>query len=96
MARHTGGLLSVDITTIDCAQMKSDVGLFGSTAGFHRSEEGSQLNKFLARHNGKRAVVFLDELDKTNEGIGHSLLVCDWGKCNIHPQIFVYLNLHLL
>ena len=67
MARHMGGLLSVDMTAIDCAQMKSDVGLFRSTAGYHRSEEGSQLNNFLAQHDGKHAVVFLDEFNKTNE-----------------------------
>ena len=47
MARHMGDLLSVDMTAIDCAQMENDVGLFRSTAGYHRSEEGSQLNIFL-------------------------------------------------
>ena len=47
MARHMGGLLSVDITVIDCAQMKSDTGPFRSRAGCHHLEEGSQLNNFL-------------------------------------------------
>ena len=73
MARYMGDLLSVDITVVGCARVKGDVGLLGSRAGYRRLEEGSQLNNFLAQHNGKHAIVLLDEFDKTDS----LLLVCD-------------------
>ena len=46
MARHIGGLLSVDITVIGCARVKGDVGLLGSRAGYRRLERGISINQF--------------------------------------------------
>lgn len=80
MASQMGKLLSLEITVVDCAHMKHDTDLFGSRNGYKRSEEGSQLNNFLAKHDGERAVVFLDEFDKTPQEIRNSLLlICDSG-----------------
>ncbi|EOD49039.1 putative atpase aaa-5 protein [Neofusicoccum parvum UCRNP2] len=86
MASQMGKLLSLQITVIDCAHMKHDTDLFGSRNGYKRSEEGSQLNNFLAKHDGGRAVIFLDEFDKTPQEIRHSLLlICDSGKLQSLP-----------
>lgn len=80
MASQMGKLLSLEITIVDCTHMKHDTDLFGSRNGYKRSEEGTQLNNFLAKHNGESAVVFLDEFDKTPQEIRHSLLlICDSG-----------------
>ncbi|KAF2146737.1 uncharacterized protein K452DRAFT_323839 [Aplosporella prunicola CBS 121167] len=80
LAQQMGKLLSVDTTVVDCAQMKHDTDLFGARNGYQRSDEGSQLNNFLAENDGKCSVVFLDEFDKTSKEILHSLLlVCGSG-----------------
>ncbi|KAF2835473.1 hypothetical protein M501DRAFT_1019751 [Patellaria atrata CBS 101060] len=80
MARQIGDILNVDTTVVDCAQMRNDWDLFGAHNGYQRSEEGSQLNNFLATNSGLRSVVFLDEFDKTSQKIRNSLLLlCDTG-----------------
>ncbi|KAH7060843.1 P-loop containing nucleoside triphosphate hydrolase protein [Macrophomina phaseolina] len=78
MASQMGTLLSLEITIVDCTHMKHDTDLFGSLNGYKRSDEGSQLNNFLKKHDGKRAIVFLEEFDKTTRDVHHSLLlICD-------------------
>jgi ATP-dependent Clp protease ATP-binding subunit ClpA len=49
--------------------------LLGASNGYTRSDEGSQLNNFLGDHSGKRAVIFLDEFDKTEREVRNALLV---------------------
>lgn len=70
-----GALLKVPITVVDCAQMRSDVGLFGSRSGYQGNERGSQLNNHLSQYDGQRSVVFLDEFDKTDQEVRNSLLL---------------------
>lgn len=87
MASQMGTLLSLEITIVDCTHMKHDTDLFGSRNGYKRSDEGSQLNNFLKKHDGKRAIVFLEEFDKTTRDVRHSLLlICDSGV--FHPRIY--------
>jgi hypothetical protein len=74
LATAMGYLLSVKATSIDMAGCRDTWGLFGSTSGYHRSDEGSKLNNFLAANSGKRSVVFLDEFDKTSQDIRNALL----------------------
>ncbi|QIX02150.1 hypothetical protein AMS68_007667 [Peltaster fructicola] len=81
LATRMGELLDVPLTTIDCSQMKSDSALFGPPLGYAGNAVGSQLNNFLATRDGTRSVVFLDEFDKTDQEVRHSLLlVLDSGE----------------
>ncbi|ORY14514.1 hypothetical protein BCR34DRAFT_612695 [Clohesyomyces aquaticus] len=48
--------------------------IFGSTNGYHRSDEGLQLKNFLADNNGKRVAAFLYEFDKTSQEVREGLL----------------------
>ena len=75
LAKQMGSLLGVPMTVIDCAQMRSDMGLFGSRSGYVGCDRGSQLNNFLADHSGQRTVVFMDEFDKTDKEVHNSLLL---------------------
>jgi hypothetical protein len=75
LATAMGDLLSVKSTIIDMASCRNVWGLLGPTAGFSGSPEGSKLNNFLAANNGKRSVVFLDEFDKTEQGVREALLL---------------------
>ena len=81
LAKQMGGLLQVPTTVIDCAQMHSDIALFGSRLGYQGNAQGSQLNNHLAEYAGVSSVVFLDEFDKTDKSIHNSLLlVLDSGE----------------
>ena len=81
LAKQVGQLLQVPMTVVDCAQMRSDTGLFGSRSGYHGNERGSQLNNHLTDYDGERSVVFLDEFDKTDQEVRNSLLlVLDSGE----------------
>jgi hypothetical protein len=75
LATAMGNSLSVKATIIYMARCRDVWGLFGSTSGYHRSDEGSKLNNFLAANSGKRSVVFLDKFDKTSQDIRNSLLL---------------------
>lgn len=76
MAIQIGDMLSAKHTTIDCAQLEHWMDLLGSTSGYNRSKEGSEMNNFIAENSGERAVVFLDEFDKTEEEIRESAGSC--------------------
>lgn len=83
LATQIGKLLDAPITVIDCAQMRSDFSIFGPRMGYAGNETGSQLNNFLAANDGCRAVVFLDEFDKTEKEVRNSLLLLlDSGDCH--------------
>lgn len=75
LSRQMGLLLQAPTTVLDCAQMRSDIGLFGSRSGYQGNELGSQLNNHLAKYDGMRNVVFLHEFDKTEQEVRNSLLL---------------------
>ena len=55
--------------------------MFGPRKLYVGAEEGTPLNKFLARKNGQRCIVFLDEFEKTTQEVWNALLIpFDKGK----------------
>ena len=75
LARRMGNLLSLDIVTVDCTEMKYETDVFGPKAPYHGHEAGTPLNNHLAKWTGQRAVVFLDEYDKTTDDVRKSMLL---------------------
>jgi hypothetical protein len=67
--------VSLETETIDMTEMDHERDLWGPKAPWIGSGEGSPLNNFLARTTGKRAIVLLDEFEKTSEEVWYSLLV---------------------
>lgn len=57
LASAIGAILSVKTTVIDCTRVTTVWGLFSTTSGWQNQEQGSQLNNFLADHNGLRSVI---------------------------------------
>ena len=55
--------------------MKFETDLFGPSAPYVGYEKGSLLNNFLARMSGKKAIVFLDEFEKSSTAVMNSLLI---------------------
>lgn len=74
LALQLGRLLSLDLEVVDCTAFTDDRELFGSRKGFEGNLVGSRLNNFLADHNSKRCIVFLDEFEKTTAKIHETLL----------------------
>jgi AAA domain (Cdc48 subfamily) len=56
-------------------EMKYETDLFGPRAPFVDHEVGSPLNNFLCAMSGKRAIVLLDEFEKSSKEVWHSLLI---------------------
>ncbi|KAF2403751.1 P-loop containing nucleoside triphosphate hydrolase protein [Trichodelitschia bisporula] len=75
LARRLGYLLSLDFLPVDCTTVSHERELFGPRAPMVGAEQGSPLNNFLARHTGQRAIVFLDEFEKTNQDVHKTLLI---------------------
>ena len=75
LARRLGYLLSHELEVVDCTIYNREMELFGARAPYVGSENGSQLNNFLARNSGQRCIVFLDEFDKTSSEIHQTLLL---------------------
>ena len=75
VAMRMGNLLSLDIHMVDCTEMKYETDVFGPKAPYAGYQAGSKLNNFLAEHSGQRAVVFLDEFEKTTSDVHKSLLL---------------------
>ena len=75
LARHIGNRLSLEITVIDCTMMQPDTDIFGLWAPYRGSDKGSPLNNHLAKWDGKRSVVFLDEFDKTTKDARQAMLL---------------------
>lgn len=65
----------MEIETIDMTEMDHERDLWGPKAPWFGWQEGSPLNNFLARTTGRRAIVLLDEFEKTSVEVRHSLLV---------------------
>lgn len=61
--------ISASSISINCAEIRTSWGLFGSEAGYISSKDGTILNNFLARNDGRPSVVFLDEFDKTDSRV---------------------------
>ena len=81
LARSMGRLLECDFVHVDCTQMKYETDLFGPKAPYEGHEEGSLLNNHLAKNNGQRNIVFLDEFEKTTPAVWQTfLLPMDTGK----------------
>jgi ATP-dependent Clp protease ATP-binding subunit ClpA len=73
--------LSLELEIVDCTTFSTEKELFGPRAPYVGSERGSPLNNFLARKDGERAIVFLDEFEKTTSEIHNTLLIpFDKGK----------------
>jgi len=75
LARRMGNLLSLDILSVDCTEMKYETDIFGPKAPYHGCQAGTPLNNHLAKWTGQRAVVFLDEYDKTTDDVRKSMLL---------------------
>lgn len=81
LARNIGELISAEFIDINATQLTTVFSLLGMTAGYHESETGSPLNKFLISNQRQRSVVFIDEFDKTTRDGQEALLkVMDAGK----------------
>lgn len=75
LARKLGYLLSLVLEVVDCTILNHEVELFGLRAPFAKSDRGLPLNSFFARKNKQRCIVFLDEFQKTVEGVHKALLI---------------------
>lgn len=75
LARRMGNLLSLEILSVDCTEMRCETDMFGPKAPYAGHEEGSRLNNYLCQQSGQRAVVFLDEFDKTDDEVRQALLM---------------------
>jgi ATP-dependent Clp protease ATP-binding subunit ClpA len=73
-------MIDSNTTSINCAELRSSWGLFGSEAGYNGHQEGTSLNNFLVANDGEYSVVFLDEFDKTDPRVVEALLtICETG-----------------
>lgn len=75
LAKQLGHLLSLDTSIVDCTVFCHERELFGGRAPWRGYEKGSMLNNFLAKHDGKSSIVFLDEFKKTSTDIRNALLI---------------------
>ena len=75
LARRMGSLLSLELLVVDCTEMRMETDIFGPKAPYYGSDKGTPLNNYLAEWNGKRAVVFLDEYEKTTDAVRKSMLL---------------------
>jgi dynein-related subfamily AAA family protein len=89
LARRLGHLLSLELEVVDCTIFNREMELFGPRNPYVGAEKGSPLNNFLASHDGKRCIVFLDEFEKTTSDIHKALLLpFDNGKVHYYPRSF--------
>jgi MoxR-like ATPase len=81
-----GELLSMEMERIDCTETRYETDIFGPKKPYIGHEVGSPLNNFLARLNGKRGIVFLDEFEKTTIDEQNAFLIpFDEGKSVLEP-----------
>lgn len=81
LAKQMGKLLSANIYTADCTEMRYETDVFGPKFPYQGWEKGSPLNNFLSKEKDKRSVVFLDEFDKTTAEVWQTpLTIFDDGK----------------
>lgn len=74
LARQMGDLLSLEMHTVDCTEMKHETDMFGPKAPYHGYEKGAPLNNFLGEKVGERCVIFLDEVEKATVEIRNAML----------------------
>ena len=74
LARRMGDLLSLEMHTVDCTEMKHETDIFGPKKPYCGWNEGAPLNNFLWDKAGERCVVFLDEVEKTIEEVRNAML----------------------
>ncbi|KAI0879913.1 P-loop containing nucleoside triphosphate hydrolase protein [Annulohypoxylon maeteangense] len=75
LARRFGDLISSNLHVVDCTIFKHDNELFGPRPPYSGHEDGSPLNNFLVLNAGERAIVFMDEFEKTSDDIHNTLLL---------------------
>ncbi|KAL8781309.1 MAG: hypothetical protein Q9213_006057 [Squamulea squamosa] len=75
LAKRMGELLSLPLLKIDCTQIRFTTDLFGPQAPYAGHQAGSPLNNFPTDQSGQKAVVFLDEFEKTTNDVHKSLLL---------------------
>lgn len=63
-----------DFKKIDCSQMKTATEIFGLGGAWQGSMQGSELNNFIVSHQGRPAVVLMDEIEKAREDVWESFL----------------------
>lgn len=81
LAKRMGELLSLELESIDCTELRYETDLFGPKKPYIGHEAGSPLNNFLTRLSGRRCIVFLDEFEKTTADVQNALLIpFDEGK----------------
>ncbi|KEF63731.1 uncharacterized protein A1O9_01709 [Exophiala aquamarina CBS 119918] len=75
LARRLGYLMNLELEVVDCAIVNREMELFGGRHPYVNADQGSPLNNFLARNDGQRSIVFLDEFEKTTREIHQALLL---------------------
>ncbi|KAK0669289.1 P-loop containing nucleoside triphosphate hydrolase protein [Cercophora samala] len=75
LAQNMGKLLSLDLLTVDCTNLRTPMDLFGPFFPFEGYDKGSAVNNFLDLHSSERSIVFLDEFEKTEQKVRESLLL---------------------
>ncbi|KAK6541470.1 hypothetical protein TWF694_007279 [Orbilia ellipsospora] len=75
LARQMERYLGLPFHSENMAAVKREDEFFGPHSPYRGYEQGSPLNNFLVANNGKRAIVFLDEIEKTSQAILNALLV---------------------
>lgn len=75
LAKQMGGLLSLDLLSVDCTEMKYETDMFGPKFPYQGWDKGSRLNNYLAGKAGQRSIVFLDEFEKTTEEVRNAMLL---------------------
>ncbi|KAL6716589.1 hypothetical protein ACLMJK_006156 [Lecanora helva] len=74
LARRMGDLLSLEMHTVDCTEMRYETDIFGPKKPYHGYEMGAPLNNFLSDHAGEACVVFLDEVEKPDKEVRNAML----------------------
>ncbi|OCK98980.1 P-loop containing nucleoside triphosphate hydrolase protein, partial [Cenococcum geophilum 1.58] len=81
VGRRLGDLLSLKMLVVDMTQIKHETDLFGPYSPYVGYEKGSPLNNFLADNSGRKAIVMLDEIEKSGSKImDANLIVFDEGR----------------
>lgn len=85
LARNLGRMLSLDLLEVDCTNLNYASDLFGPWPPLEGWTEGSFVNNYLASHNARRCIVFMDEFEKTEDEVRRALLVpFENGQCQSH------------
>ena len=75
LAKRLGQLLTLELECVDSTEIKYESDLFGPKQPYLGYQQGSPLNNFLTRMSGKRAIVFLDEFEKTTREVQNACLI---------------------